>query len=315
MTFLNPILLAGLAAISIPIIIHLLHRRKFQKVVWAAMRFLKLSVDQNKKRMRIEDIILLALRCLLLILLALALARPALMSESNDFLGQTKVTSVIIVDNSCSMGVTDGTQTRFEKARIAAEQALDSMPMGSAIAVFFASDIVQGAIPEPTFDFNLARRIIREVPLAVVRGNAAEIAALAGRKAAIRGVDAAGGEADSAAIAAGLAEELGCVVAVTGPIDTVAAADRTCRIANGHPWLANVTGTGCMATSLIGCCCGAAADPYVAAVAGLTAMGVAGELAHRALRPGEGIGTFRVKLFDAIFAITPELVLRYGQIG
>ncbi len=160
-----------------------------------------------------------------------------------------------------------------------------------------------------------AHRILREVPLAVVRGNAAEIAALAGRRAAIRGVDAAGAEADGEAIAAGLAQELGCVVAVTGPADIVAAAGRICRIANGHPWLAGVTGTGCMATSLIGCCCGSGAAPYVGAVAGLTVMGVAGELAHRALRPGEGIGTFRVRLFDAVFAMTPELVLRHGQIG
>jgi hydroxyethylthiazole kinase len=160
-----------------------------------------------------------------------------------------------------------------------------------------------------------AHRIIREVPLAVVRGNAAEIAALAGRPAAIRGVDAAGDGVDSEAIAVDLTGKLGCVVAVTGPTDIVAAAGRICRIANGHPWLAGVTGTGCMATSLIGCCCGAVADPHIAAVAGLTVMGIAGELAHSALRPGEGIGTFRVKLFDAVFAMNQELVHRYGQIG
>ena len=104
MSFLNPIMLAGLAAVSVPIIIHLLNRRRFQKVVWAAMRFLKTSVEQNQRRMRIEDMILLALRCLLLGLLALALARPAILSNANDFLGQSKVTGVIIVDNSQSRG-------------------------------------------------------------------------------------------------------------------------------------------------------------------------------------------------------------------
>src|SRR5438309_665939 len=111
MSFLNPIMLAGLIAISVPIIIHLLNRRRFQKVVWAAMRFLKLSVEQNQRRMQIEDLILLALRCLLLALLALALARPALMSNSKDVFGQSKVTGAIILDNSYSMGVSDGTQT------------------------------------------------------------------------------------------------------------------------------------------------------------------------------------------------------------
>src|SRR5262245_10468460 len=117
MTFLNPILLAGLAAISIPIIIHLLNRRRFQKVVWAAMRFIQASVEKNQKRMRIEDLILLALRCLLVALLALALARPALMSEAGSMLGESKVTAVLILDNSRSMGMSDGTATRLEKAR------------------------------------------------------------------------------------------------------------------------------------------------------------------------------------------------------
>ena len=165
MAFLNPIMLFGLTAVSVPIIIHLLNRRRFQKVVWAAMRFLKLSVEQNQRRMQIEDLILLALRCLLLALLALALARPALMSNSKDVFGQSKVIGAIILDNSYSMGVSDGTQTRFEKARQAALQALDAMPAGSATALFLASDIVQGLIAEPTFDFNLARKLIREAPL------------------------------------------------------------------------------------------------------------------------------------------------------
>jgi hypothetical protein len=165
MSFLNPIMLFGIAAVSVPIIIHLLNRRKFQKVVWAAMRFLRISVEQNQRRMRIEDMILLALRCLLLILLALALARPAFMSKAAEVFGQSKVTGVVILDNSGSMGVSDGTQTRFEKARRAAEQAVESMPIGSATAVLLASDVVNGVIPEPTFDLNLARRAIREAPL------------------------------------------------------------------------------------------------------------------------------------------------------
>lgn len=165
MSFLNPILLAGLAAVSVPIIIHLLNRRKFQKVAWAAMRFLQLSVEQNQRRMRVEDLILLILRCLLLALLALALARPAFLSRATDLFGQSKVTGVLVLDNSLSMGMSDGTSTRFDKAKAAAEQILDSMPAGSAMAVFLASDIANGVIPEPTFDLNLARKTIREAPL------------------------------------------------------------------------------------------------------------------------------------------------------
>jgi hypothetical protein len=165
MSFLNPILLAGLAAVSIPIIIHLLNRRKFRRVTWAAMRFLQNAIEQNQRRLRVEDLILLALRCLLLALLAIALARPAILSEAASVFGQSKVTGVIIVDNSGSMGLTDGVATRFEKAKKAAEEALDAMPAGSATAVYLASDIVNKVIPEPTFDLNLARKALRDAPL------------------------------------------------------------------------------------------------------------------------------------------------------
>ncbi len=165
MSFLNPILLGGLAAVSVPIIIHLLNRRKFRKVVWAAMLFLQNAIEQNQRRMRIEDMILLALRCLLLALLAIALARPALISDAASMFGQSKVTGVIILDNSRSMGMSDGVDTRFARAKKAAEQALDAMPGGSATAVFLASDIVNKVIPEPTFDLNLARKALREAPL------------------------------------------------------------------------------------------------------------------------------------------------------
>ena len=77
-------MLIGISAIAVPIIIHFLNRRKFKTVPWAAMKFVKLSVDQNQRRMRLEDLILLLIRCALLALLALALARPALKNSSTD---------------------------------------------------------------------------------------------------------------------------------------------------------------------------------------------------------------------------------------
>lgn len=168
-----------------------------------------------------------------------------------------------------------------------------------------------GATPARTA---AAHRIVREVPLAVLRGNAAEIRTVAGLDAGIKGVDAVGGETGGEAVACGLSRKLGCVVAISGRVDIIAGGGRVGRIANGHPWLANVTGTGCMATSLIGCCCGATADPFVAAAGGLAYMGIAGELAYGSLGLGDGIGTFRARLFDAVFAMTADTVLRHGKI-
>lgn len=165
MSFLNPLLLSGLAAVSVPIIIHFLNRRRFRQVEWAAMRFIQLSVEKNRKRMEIEDLILLALRCLLLLLLALALARPAWRDSAAGALGLSKVTAVILLDNSGSMGLSDGVETRFEQAVKAAEQVIDSLPSGSAAAVYLASDNATPLLPEPTHDLNLVRKVIHEARL------------------------------------------------------------------------------------------------------------------------------------------------------
>src|SRR6187397_1559448 len=100
---LNPVMAwVGAGAVSIPIIIHLLNRRKFERVVWAAMRFVRLSVEKNQRRIKVEDMLLLILRCLLLALLALALARPVLRAAAGA-MGFSKVTAVIVLDNSYSM--------------------------------------------------------------------------------------------------------------------------------------------------------------------------------------------------------------------
>ncbi|MEI7731101.1 MAG: BatA domain-containing protein [Verrucomicrobiota bacterium] len=164
MTFLNLGLLFGVTAIAVPIIIHLLNRRRFQRVVWAAMRFLKTSVEQNQKRMRIEDLILLILRCVLVALIALALARPALRSSATNFLGG-KVTGVLILDNSYSMSQTDGVLSRFEKGKQAGEQAISTMPAGSSVSVLLGSDVANAVIAEPTMDMNLVRKVVRDARL------------------------------------------------------------------------------------------------------------------------------------------------------
>jgi hypothetical protein len=82
MTFLNWAMLAGLAAVAIPIIIHLLNRQKATMVDWGAMRFLLESLTSRSRRILIEEIILMALRCLAVALLVLALARPFMPSHT-----------------------------------------------------------------------------------------------------------------------------------------------------------------------------------------------------------------------------------------
>src|SRR3954463_10259165 len=77
---------AGLAAMAIPIIIHILNRRRFKTVTWAAMDFLLRAMKKNRRRLRFEQWVLLATRCLLVFLLGMALARP-LSCESQSVAG------------------------------------------------------------------------------------------------------------------------------------------------------------------------------------------------------------------------------------
>ena len=85
MLFLNPWLLAGLLAVSIPIIIHLIRRQAAKPMDWGAMRFLFDTISVRRRKMEWEDLLLMAARCLLLCLIALAVARPFLTPDSRVY--------------------------------------------------------------------------------------------------------------------------------------------------------------------------------------------------------------------------------------
>jgi hydroxyethylthiazole kinase len=142
-----------------------------------------------------------------------------------------------------------------------------------------------------------ARRLALELEPDVVRGNAAEIATLAGRSAEIRGVESLGSADSPADVARAAARELGSVITVTGAVDHVSDGEHVLAVANGHPLLATITGSGCMSTAVTGCFLAVAADPLAAAVEALVAFGVAGEAAAAAAR---GPGSFHVALYDAL---------------
>lgn len=160
-----------------------------------------------------------------------------------------------------------------------------------------------------------AEKLIRELKPEVIRGNMSEIKILAGLEVAIKGVDSLADEHDGSVIARKLASELSCVIAITGKTDVVSDGRQVCLLDNGHRILADVTGTGCMTTSLIATFCGAADDNFTAAVAGIISMGLAGETAQASLHHGEGIGTFKTRLLDSIYHLTPEILAREGKLS
>ncbi|MGZ4355054.1 MAG: hydroxyethylthiazole kinase [Gaiellaceae bacterium] len=149
-----------------------------------------------------------------------------------------------------------------------------------------------------------ARRILEEVPVTVLRGNAGEVATLVGVAAEVRGVESIGTGGDPADLALEAARTLGLVASVTGPVDHVSDGVRVVRVENGHPLLGAVTGTGCIASALTGCFA-AVGEPLDAAVAALVALGVAGEhAAEGALGPG----SFHAGLYDALWNLDPETI-------
>jgi hydroxyethylthiazole kinase len=147
-----------------------------------------------------------------------------------------------------------------------------------------------------------AKRILDAVDVAVLRGNAGEVATLVGVAAEVRGVESIGGGTDPAALAHEAAQALGVVASVTGVIDHVSDGERAAAIANGHSLLATITGTGCMASAMTGCFLAGKGDPFEAAAEALVAFGVAGEDAAVAAK---GPGSFHVGLYDALAALDP----------
>jgi hydroxyethylthiazole kinase len=149
-----------------------------------------------------------------------------------------------------------------------------------------------------------ARRILDQVQVTVLRGNPGEVATLVGADAEVRGVESIAAGFEPAELAREAGRQLGVVASVTGPVDHVSDGERTLAVANGHPLLAAVTGTGCMSSALTGCFLAAKPDePLEAAAEALAAFGVAAEAAAAG---AAGPGTFHARLYDALAALDPD---------
>lgn len=168
-----------------------------------------------------------------------------------------------------------------------------------------------------------AKRLIKEVKFAALRGNISEMKTLNQGGGSTRGVDAAESDAisqdnlqEATKVANSLANSTGSVVAITGPIDLISNGKECCYIKNGHPMMASVTGTGCMCSALVGAFCGSTEDHFAGTIAGVMAMGLAGERAYEQCQAaGLGNSSYRNLLIDEIFLMTGETLLKGGKIS
>jgi hydroxyethylthiazole kinase len=153
------------------------------------------------------------------------------------------------------------------------------------------------------FRTDSAHRLLDELEITILKGNAGEVGILAGAEAQVRGVDSHGITGDAVKIAQNFAKESGITVVVSGITDIVTDGKRILLVDNGHPMMGCISGTGCMAASMTGAFAAVSDDPVIASAAALATFGIAGEkAAARACGPY----SFKVAVFDELSALMPE---------
>jgi hydroxyethylthiazole kinase len=145
-----------------------------------------------------------------------------------------------------------------------------------------------------------AQRLLDELTITILKGNAGEIGVLAGAEAKVRGVDSDGLKGDPVVIARDFAKEKGITVVVSGETDIVTDGRRALLVENGDPMMGIICGTGCMASSVVGTFAAACEDPVLASAGALAAFGIAGEKA--AAKQGRP-GSFKPVLLDELAAL------------
>ena len=161
---------------------------------------------------------------------------------------------------------------------------------------------------------NTAVKLLNKFRFDVVRGNISEIKTLALGSGTTKGVDADIADAvtesnleKSVAFAKDFAAKKNCVVAITGAIDLVSAADRCYVIRNGRAEMSRITGTGCQLSAVTAAYAVANPDNILeSTAAAVCSMGLAGELAWERMQAGDGNSTYRNRIIDALFNMTGD---------
>jgi hypothetical protein len=161
---LNVLMLAGLAGVAIPILIHLLNRRRYNVVDWGAMQFLQIS-EATRRRILIEELLLMLLRMGLIAILVLALASPYLDSPAfARIAGGGDRDVVLIFDGSYSMGFADKGPSAHDAAKQWATAFVNDLSAGDSVAILQAKQQVVPVLGTPTHDLERVRDKIAHLP-------------------------------------------------------------------------------------------------------------------------------------------------------
>jgi hydroxyethylthiazole kinase len=164
-----------------------------------------------------------------------------------------------------------------------------------------------------SFRDDKAMELINGSHIDVIKGNGSEVARIAGQAVETKGVDAGQVTADLREIAQALSAKRSCTVVITGAEDIVAGNGKLYLVRNGHPMMASLVGTGCMATSVIGTFAGATPDQVPeSAAAGLACYEIAAE---QAVKKSEGPSSFKQQLFDCVYKLDEKQVRALQQVS
>jgi hypothetical protein len=171
MSFLAPWMLLGGLAVAVPIVLHFFYKARYRPRPWAAMDFLRQAIEQTSRRLRFQELVLLALRCLCLLLLAAAFARPSCTALNPGGRGES-IDAVLIFDTSYSMGASDGGgKTRMDRAREAALAVIDNLPPNSTVQIYTCSDRTAYAGPHSPKNLDQAREVVKGIELTALAGD------------------------------------------------------------------------------------------------------------------------------------------------
>ncbi len=165
MSLLAPWMLFGIAGVAVPLMLHFFYRARYQPLPWAAMQFLRTSMEQTSRRLRFQEWILLILRILALLILAIALARPATKSGGGVSGRGEAVDAILLIDNSMSMGTQEGAKTRLDMAKEAAIALVDDLPPNSTIQIVTCSDRTSYLGPKSPTNLDQAKQSIQSISI------------------------------------------------------------------------------------------------------------------------------------------------------
>lgn len=170
MTFLNPLVLFGLAAAAIPVILHLLNLRKLRTIEFSTLTFLKELQQTKIRKLKLRQLLLLLVRTLLVIFIILAFARPALRGTILGSIGTNAHSTVIFIfDDSFSELAADDHGERFKQAKDATLKLIDLLKEGDEAFLIKLSDLPKATIEPAAHDVSVLRTAINESRVSFIR--------------------------------------------------------------------------------------------------------------------------------------------------